>query len=61
MRSQVSAYENSLGSNMDYLDKYSESLHGARSRIQDVDVARESSETSRAHPTAICSNNAYKG
>jgi len=48
MRSQVGAYENSLGSNMDYLDRYSESLRGARSRIQDVDVAAESSETSRA-------------
>jgi len=48
MRSQVGAYENSLGSNMDYLDRYVESLRGARSRIQDVDVAAESSETSRA-------------
>ena len=48
MRSQVGAYENSLGSNMDYLDRYSESLRGARSRVQDVDVAMESSETSRA-------------
>ena len=48
MRSQVGAYENSLGSNMDYLDRYSESLRGARSRVQDVDVATESSETSRA-------------
>ena len=48
MRSQVGAYENSLGSNMDYLDKYSESLRGARSRVQDVDVAAESAETSRA-------------
>jgi len=48
MRSQVGAYENSLGSNMDYLDRYSESLRSARSRIQDVDVAMESSETSRA-------------
>jgi flagellin len=33
---------------MDYLDKYSESLRGARSRVQDVDVASESAETSRA-------------
>jgi flagellin len=48
MRSQVGAYENSLGSNLDYLDRYSESLRGARSRVQDVDVAMESSETSRA-------------
>ena len=48
MRSQVGAYENSLGSNMDYLDRYSESLRGARSRVQDVDVAAESAETSRA-------------
>jgi flagellin len=48
MRSQVGAYENSLGSNMDYLDKYSESLRGARSRVQDVDVAAESADTSRA-------------
>ena len=42
MRSQVGAYENSLGSNMDYLDRYVESLRGARSRVQDVDVAAES-------------------
>jgi flagellin len=48
MRSQVGAYENSLGSNMDYLDRYSESLRGARSRVQDVDVAAESAETSKA-------------
>ena len=48
MRSQVGAYENSLGSNMDYLDRYSESLRGARSRVQDVDVAAESADTSRA-------------
>jgi flagellin len=48
MRSQVGAYESSLGSNMDYLDRYSESLRGARSRVQDVDVAAESAETSRA-------------
>jgi len=48
MRSQVGAYENSLGSNLDYLDRYSESLRGARSRVQDVDVAAESAETSRA-------------
>jgi flagellin len=44
MRSQVGAYENSLGSNMDYLDRYSESLEGARSRVRDVDVAAESGE-----------------
>ena len=42
MRSQVGAYENSLKSNMDYLDKYRESLEGARSRVRDVDVAEES-------------------
>ena len=48
MRSQVGAYENSLGANMDYLDRYAESLRGARSRVQDVDVAMESSETSRS-------------
>ena len=36
MRSQVGAYENSLGSDMDYLDRYSESLRSARSRIQVV-------------------------
>jgi len=48
MRSVVGAYENSLGSNMDYLDRYSESLRGARSRVQDVDVAAESADTSRA-------------
>jgi len=48
MRSQVGAYENSLSSNMDYLDRYSESLRGARSRVQDVDVAAESADTSRA-------------
>ena len=48
MRSQVGAYENSLGSNMDFLDRYSESLRGARSRVQDVDVAAESADTSRA-------------
>jgi len=48
MRSQVGAYENSLGSNMDFLDRYSESLRGARSRVEDVDVAAESANTSRA-------------
>ena len=42
MRSQVGAYENSLNSNMDYLDRYGESLEGARSRVRDVDVAEES-------------------
>jgi len=42
MRSQVGAYENSLQSNMDYLDKYRENLEGARSRVRDVDVAEES-------------------
>jgi flagellin len=44
MRSQVGAYENSLNSNIDYLDKYAESLEGARSRVRDVDVASESGE-----------------
>ena len=47
MRSTVGAYENSLQSNMDYLDRYGESLRGARSRIQDVDVAAESAEVTR--------------
>ena len=44
MRSVVGAYENSLNSNIDYLDKYAESLEGARSRVRDVDVAMESGE-----------------
>jgi flagellin len=44
MRSQVGAYENSLSSNMAYLDRYSESLEGARSRVRDTDVAAESGE-----------------
>ena len=48
MRSQSGAYENALNSNMDYLDRYSEGLQGARSRVQDVDVAAESAQTSRA-------------
>jgi flagellin len=48
MRSQGGAYENALTSNMDYLDRYSEGLQGARSRVQDVDVAAESAQTSRA-------------
>jgi flagellin len=48
MRSQGGAYENALGSSMDYLDRYSESLQGARSRVQDVDVAAESAQTTRA-------------
>ena len=48
MRSQGGAYENSLGSSMDFLDKYSESLQGARSRVADVDVAAESAQTSKA-------------
>ena len=47
MRSTVGAYENSLQSNLDYLDRYAESLRGARSRIQDVDVAAESAEVTR--------------
>jgi flagellin len=44
MRSQGGAYENALGSSMEYLDRYSESLQSARSRVQDVDVASESAE-----------------
>jgi len=48
MRSQVGAYENSLSSNMDYLDRYSESLEGARSRVRDADVAEESSKYVRS-------------
>jgi flagellin len=48
MRSQGGAYENSLSSSMDFLDKYSESLQGARSRVADVDVAAESAKTSKA-------------
>jgi flagellin len=48
MRSQSGAYENALGSSMDFLDRYSESLQGARSRVADVDVAFESANTSKA-------------
>jgi flagellin len=48
MRSQGGAYENSLSSSMDYLDRYSESLQSARSRVRDVDVAAESAQTSKA-------------
>jgi flagellin len=48
MRSQGGAYENSLNSSMDFLDKYSESLQSARSRVADVDVAAESAKTSKA-------------
>ena len=44
MRSSVGAYENSLQSNLDYLDRYSEGLRSARSRVVDVDVASESAE-----------------
>jgi flagellin len=44
MRSQGGAYENALGSSMEYLDRYSESLQSARSRVRDVDVAAESAE-----------------
>lgn len=47
MRSQSGAYENALSSSMEYLDKYSESVQGARSRVQDVDVASESAEFTR--------------
>jgi flagellin len=48
MRSQSGAYENALGSSMEYLDRYSESLQSARSRVRDVDVAAESAQTSKA-------------
>ena len=48
MRSQGGAYENSLSSSIDFLDRYSESLQSARSRVQDVDVAAESAKTSKA-------------
>ena len=48
MRSTVGAYENSLQSNLDYLDRYAESLRGARSRIMDADIAAESSEVTKA-------------
>jgi flagellin len=48
MRSQGGAYENSLGSSMEYLDRYSENLQSARSRVRDVDVAAESAQTSKA-------------
>ena len=48
MRSTVGAYENSLQSNLEYLDRYTESLRGARSRIEDADIAAESSEVTKA-------------
>jgi flagellin len=48
MRSQGGAYENSLSSSMEYLDRYSENLQSARSRVRDVDVAAESAQTSKA-------------
>ena len=48
MRSQGGAYENALGSSIEFLDRYSESLRSARSRVQDVDVAAESANTSKA-------------
>ena len=48
MRSQGGAYENSLSSSIEYLDRYSESLQSARSRVRDVDVAAESAQTSKA-------------
>jgi flagellin len=48
MRSQGGAYENALTSSIDFLDRYSESLQSARSRVQDVDVAAESAKTSKA-------------
>jgi flagellin len=48
MRSQGGAYENSLGSSMDFLDRYSEGLQSARSRVADVDVAAESAEFTKS-------------
>jgi flagellin len=48
MRSQGGAYENSLSSSMDFLDRYSEGLESARSRVRDVDVAAESAEFTKS-------------
>ena len=48
MRSQGGAYENALGSSMDFLDRYSEGLQSARSRVADVDVAAESAEFTKS-------------
>ena len=48
MRSQSGAYENSLVSNMDYMDRYAEGLQSARSRVRDVDVASESAEFTKS-------------
>ena len=42
MRSQGGAYENALTANIDYLDRYSEGLQSARSRVQDTDIGSES-------------------
>ena len=44
MRSELGAIQNSLESRMSYIDAYAENLRGARSRIQDADVAHESSQ-----------------
>ena len=43
MRSYLGAAQNSLESKMDFLDVQTENASGARSRIMDVDVAKESS------------------
>ncbi len=43
MRSYLGAMQNSLESKMDYLDTARENAMASRSRIQDVDVAKESS------------------
>ena len=43
MRSYLGAMQNSLESKMDYLDTAKENAMASRSRIQDVDVAKESS------------------
>ncbi len=43
MRSYLGAIQNSLESKMDYLDIARENAESSRSRIQDVDVAKESS------------------
>jgi flagellin len=43
MRSYLGALQNSLESKIDYLDVARENAESSRSRIQDVDVARESS------------------
>jgi flagellin len=43
MRSYLGAVQNSLESRMEYLDVAIESNSASRSRVKDVDVARESS------------------